>query len=45
MLLFRTGELKKVAPGALATLTLMQTTTRRSLVGGSSFVFKAAKLR
>jgi hypothetical protein len=45
MFLLRTGELIKVATGALATLTLMQTTTRRRLVGGSTFVFKAAKLR
>ena len=45
LLLFRTGELRRVAPGVLATLTLMQTTTRRKLVGGSTFVCKAAKLR
>jgi hypothetical protein len=45
LLLFSTGEMRKAAPGALVALTLMQTTTRRSIVGGSTFVFKAAKLR
>ncbi len=45
MLLLRTGDLTRTAPGPLATLTLMQTTTRGSIVGGSTFVFKAARLR
>ena len=45
MFLFRAGKLARAAPGVLAKLTLMQTTTRRTLVGGSTFVFKAAKLR
>jgi len=45
MLLFRTGELRRIAPSALATLTLMQTTARRIIVGGSTFVLKAGRLR
>jgi len=45
MFLFRTGKLARAPSGALAKLTLMQTTTRGILVGGSTFVFKAAKLR
>lgn len=47
MLLFRVGELKKVLPGALAKLPLIQTTAvaNRRIVGGSTFVLKAARLR
>ena len=42
LLLMAAGKLKPAA-GPLAKLTLMQTTAQRSLVGGSTFVFKAAK--
>ncbi len=45
MLLFHTGKLPKTASGSLATLTLTQTTIRGNIVGGSTFVFKAARLR
>jgi hypothetical protein len=44
MLLFRTGKLSNANPDALATLTITQlTAARRSIVGGSTFVFKGAK--
>jgi hypothetical protein len=42
LLLVAAGKLKAGA-GPLAKFTLMQTTANRSLVGGSTFVFKAAK--
>jgi hypothetical protein len=42
LLLMAAGKLKPAA-APLAKLTLMQTTAQRSLVGGSTFVFKAAK--
>ena len=45
LLLIRSGELKKTSSGALATVTLQQTTARGQVVGGSTFIFKkAAKL-
>jgi hypothetical protein len=43
MFLLRTGALKKTGGAPLATLTVQQTTTGGQLVGGSTFVFKAAK--
>jgi hypothetical protein len=43
MLLIRSGQLKQIGPGPLATLTLQQTTASGEVVGGSSFVFKPAK--
>jgi hypothetical protein len=45
MLLFHTGDRIRAVSDPLTTLTLMQTTTRGSIVGGSTFVFKAARLR
>jgi hypothetical protein len=42
LLLLFAGKLTS-APGPLAKLTLMQTNANRSLVGGSTFVLKAAK--
>ncbi len=44
VILFQTGDLKKAAAGSLATLTLVQTTTLGSIVGGSTFVLKSPNL-
>jgi hypothetical protein len=43
MLLIRSGKIEQTGPGALASLTLQQTTSDGEVVGGSTFVFKAAK--
>ena len=45
VLLIRSAEFKPAGPGPLASLTLQQTTTKGELVGGSTYVFKAAKPR
>lgn len=45
MLVIRSGDFKKPIGGALAKLTLLQTAARGPVVGGSTFVFKAAMLR
>ncbi|MGF6986572.1 photosystem II stability/assembly factor-like uncharacterized protein [Paraburkholderia atlantica] len=42
VLLVRSGDLKGSKSTRLATLTLQQTTARGDLIGGSTFVFKAA---
>jgi hypothetical protein len=44
VILFQTGDLKKAAASSLATLTLVQTTTQGSIVGGSTFVLKSPNL-
>ena len=44
ILMFRAGELARVSPGILAKLTIVQTTTNNNIVGGSTFIFKAAKI-
>jgi hypothetical protein len=44
ILLFQTGGLKTAGADPLATVTLIQTTQQGDITGGSTFVFKAAKL-
>jgi len=43
MLLVRSGALRRPSPAPLASMTVQQVSANGQVVGGSTFVFKAAK--